>query len=179
MSIHQLSVVYQTDQDRLLLRVRTRDERLFDLWLTRRLMLRLWQPLQNIASAVALGAASKGTTILPEARDMMTQTLRDQAKRSADFSSPFDDQALQRPLGEHPLLVAAVDLRHEAKGQVVVVLRDAQQRDLSLNLTPDLLYNLLTLLEQALVLSEWGLAAPSSSPSPAPQEAAPAPRVLN
>ena len=179
MSIHQLSVIYQADHDRLLLRVRTRDERLFELWLTRRLMLRLWQPLQNTASAAALGVASKGSTILPEARDMMTQALRDQAKQSADFASPFDDQSAERPLGEHPMLVAAVDLKHDGQGLVGVSWRDAQGRDLSLNLTHDLLHNLLTLVEQALSQSEWGLIAPQGTPSAPAAEAPGTPRVLN
>jgi hypothetical protein len=179
MSIHQLSVLYQADHDRLLLRVRTRDEQLFELWLTRRLMLRLWQPLQNTAAASALGVASKGSTILPEARDMMTQALRDQAKQSADFASPFDDQSSERPLGEHPMLVAAVDLKHDGQGQVGVSLRDAQGRNLSVNLTHDLLHNLLTLVEQALAQSEWGLVAPQSAPAAPAVEGANAPRVLN
>ncbi len=178
MSIHQLSVVYQADQDRLLLRVRTHDERLFELWLTRRLMLRLWQPLQNTASAAALGVASKNSTILPEARDMMTQTLRERAKQSADFASPFDDNSSERPLGEHPMLVAAVDLKHDGQGQVGVSWRDAQGRNLSVNLTHALLHNLLTLVEQALAQSEWGLAAPQGEPA-APVVDGAAPRVLN
>lgn len=179
MSIHQLSVVYQTDQDRLLLRVRTRDDRLFELWLTRRLMARLWQPMQNTANAASLGMASRGATILPEARDMVTQSMRDQAKQAGDFASPFDDSAAERPLGEQPLLVAAVDLRPGASGQVTVVWRDAQQRDLSLTLTADLLHNLLSLVEQALVQSEWGLVAPPAAQAPVPSEPSPAPRLLN
>lgn len=179
MSIHQLSVVYQTDQDRLLLRVRTRDDRLFELWLTRRLMARLWQPMQNTANAASLGVASRGATILPEARDMVTQSMRDQAKQAGDFASPFDDRAAERPLGEQPLLVAAVDLRQDASGQVTVVWRDAQQRDLSLTLTADLLHNLLSLVEQALVQSEWGLISSPAAQTPVPSEPSPAPRLLN
>ena len=179
MSIHQLSVAYQADQDRLLLRVRTRDEQLFELWLTRRLMLRLWRPLQDTANAAALGAASKGSTILPEARDMLSQTLREQAQENADFSSPFDESAAARPLGEQPLLVAAVDLTRQGNGHVEVSLRDAASRHLSLNLSPELLSNLLSLVERALHQSEWGLVATAEASTSATVQAPPAPRVLN
>ena len=179
MSIHQVSVAYQPDQDRLLLRVRTRDDQLFELWLTRRMMVRLWQPLQNTASAASLGAASPAATVLPEAREMMTQALRDQARQHADFDSPFDDQATVRPLGDQPLLVAAVDMQRHTDGHVDLVWRDAAQRRLSLSLGPELLNNLLSLLESALAQSEWGLTAKAEAP-PDPARSPPAlPRVLN
>lgn len=179
MSIHQLSLAYQADQDRLLLRVRTLDEQLFELWLTRRMMVRLWQPLQNTASAASLGAVSRSATILPEARDMMTQTLREKAKEKADFRSPFDENAKVRPLGDQPMLVAAVDLKRQGNGHVEVVLRDASQRNLSLNLAPDLLNNLLSLMERALVHSEWGLVSPGTAPAPTTVEPTATPRILN
>lgn len=179
MTIHQLSVAYQPDQDRLLMKVRSREGEIFELWLTRRMLVRLWQPLQATAGAASLGMASRDATILPEAQDMMRQSMREQAKAGADFVSPFDEDARHRPLGEEPLLVAAVDIHRKADGQVDLVLRDAQSRRLSLSLTPDLLNNLLTLMEHALQQSEWGLANPSNgTPVPVPDAPA-APRLLN
>jgi hypothetical protein len=77
------------------------------------------------------------------------------------------------------MLVAAVDLKHDGQGLVGVSWRDAQGRDLSLNLTHDLLHNLLTLVEQALSQSEWGLIAPQGTPSAPAAEATGTPRVLN
>lgn len=181
MSIHQVSITYQPDQDRLLVRLRTREEQLFELWLTRRLMIRLWQPLQNTASAVALGGVSSGATVLPEAREMMTQTLREQSKQSADFRSPFEENARERPLGDTPMLVVAIDLKRKPDRHVDINWRDETQRNLTTSLSPDLLNNVLTLLERALVKSEWGLvAAPAPAAAPGPQSNNPAPpRVLN
>jgi hypothetical protein len=181
MSIHQVSVAYQADQDRLLLRVRTREEQLFELWLTRRLMVRLWQPLQATATALAVGSVSSSATVMPEAREMMTQTMRERSNRAADFRSPFEETARERPLGEEPMLVAAIDIKRLPDRQVEVVWRDSAQRQLSMNLSPDLLNNLLTLLEKALQKSEWGVTpaapAPAASASAAPTTAPP--RVLN
>lgn len=179
MSIHQVSVAYQADQDRLLVRLRTREDQLFELWLTRRLMIRLWQPLQNTASAAALESLSSGATVMPEAREMMAQTLREKSQRSADFRSPFEESTRERPLGEAPMLVEGVDLKRQANRQVDMTLRDSQQRSITLNLGPELLSNVLTLIERALEKSEWGLipVKPQASP-PAGQAPAP-PRVLN
>ncbi|NBU49762.1 MAG: hypothetical protein EBS47_06595 [Betaproteobacteria bacterium] len=135
--------------------------------------------LDGQALAAALGVASRSSTIHPEARDMVAQSLRDQAKQSGDFQSPFDENAKERPLGEQPMLVASVDLKHHANGQVDIVWRDAQRRDLSLSLAHDLLHNLLSLMQQALQESEWGLVAPRETPSPAPDESRASPRILN
>lgn len=179
MSIHQVSVAYQADHDRLLVRVRTRDDQLFEFWLTRRLMIRLWQPLQNTASSVALGGVSSGTTVLPEAREMMAQTLREKSRQSADFSSPFEESARERPLGEEPMLVAEVDLKRHSNQKVDVTLRDSKQRSVTLNLGPELLSNLLTLLERSLEKSEWGLLQPQSHATAHAGEAPATNRVLN
>ena len=179
MSIHQFSLAYQADQDRLLLRVRTHDEEIFELWLTRRMMMRLWQPLMNTVTTASLNTVSRSATIMPEARDMMTQTLRESAHQKADFDSPFDGNARVRPLGDQPMLVAAVDLKHLSSGQVEVVLRDATGRSLCLSLSPDLLNNLVSLLEKALIQSEWGLLAPRSTGLAAPGEGTPPARILN
>lgn len=180
MSIHQVSVSYQADQDRLLMRLRTRDEQLFELWLTRRLMARLWQPLHNTASVLALGSVSPGATVLPEARDMMTQTLREQSSRSADFRSPFDETARERPLGDAPMLVVAIDIKRQVDQQVDITWRDADHRNLTMTLNADLLNNVMTLLEQALAKSEWGLVAqPAAAAAPAEPGAATTPRMLN
>ena len=178
MSIHQVSVAYQADQDRLLLRVRTRDDQLFEIWLTRRLMLRLWQPLQATAAALAVGRVSSSATVLPEAREMMAQTMRERSTQAADFRSPFEETARERPLGEEPMLVAAIDIKRQPDRQVDVVWRDAANRQLSMNLNPDLLNNLLTLLEKALQKSEWGVVPETREPAATTPSAAP-PRVLN
>lgn len=179
MAIHQLSVTYQPEQDRLLLRVRSRQAELFELWLTRRMMVRLWQPLQNTAGAASLGMASRDSTVLPEAQDMMRQALREKAKAGADFQSPFDEDGADRPLGDEPLLVAAVDIHRKAEGHVDLVLRDAHARHLSLSLTPDLLNNLMTLMEHALQQSEWGLGMQPTGALAQAADAPAAPRVLN
>jgi len=179
MSIHQISVAYQLDQDRLLLRVRSVSGELFELWLTRRMMLRLWQPLQKTAVAASLGLASRDSMILPEAQDMMRQTLRRQAMEKAELRFAFDENARQRPLGDEPMLVAAVDIRRETIGQVELVLRDTRQRSMSLRVSPDLLSNLLSLLEEALQRSQWGLALQQTERKPATPEAQTTKRVLN
>ena len=179
MSIHQLSVAYQADQDRLLVRVRTHDGQLYELWLTRRLLARLWRPLQVTASAISLNGLSSGSTVLPEAREMMSETLRQRSGQAADFKTPFEEDVRERPLGDAPMLVTAIDITALKDQQVELAWRDAAQRRLAFCVGADLLNNLLTLMERALEQSEWGALGTTQSPGQNPAAHAAPPRVLN
>ena len=53
MNIHQLSVHHEERQDRLLLRLNTKDQQEFRFWLTRRMTLRLLPAIEK--TAVRLG----------------------------------------------------------------------------------------------------------------------------
>lgn len=181
MGIHQISVNYQTDEDRLLMRVRTHAGELMELWFTRRMMVRLWKPLQRTADRVSLRGASPGATVMPEAQDMMTDAMREKSRKAADFASPFDESFTTRPLGERPLLVFAVDILETLpRAGTLLKFRDAAGREVSVEVTTELLLNLLSLLEQALLQSEWGLPVQSGSAADtAAPESAPSQRLLN
>ena len=181
MELHQVSVAYQAEEDRLLLRIRTRQAQLLEIWLTRRLMVRLWPALDQAVTGISLQGVSRGTTVLPEARQMMSRAMKDRSREGADFASPFDDQGVTRPLGERPMLVQEVDLAQPAPNTLSLTLRDSMRRELGIRLEGDLLNNVHTLLEAALRHSEW--AGPAQPPAVAeqPPGTGPAtpPRVLN
>jgi hypothetical protein len=48
--IHQIQVKYDALADRLLLQIRTREEVLFPIWLTRRMVMRLWPHFRIMVS---------------------------------------------------------------------------------------------------------------------------------
>ena len=179
MGIHQISVTYQADQDRLLVRLRTHAAERIELWLTRRMMMRLWTPLQQSADRVCLRSASPGSTVLPEAQDMMNRAARDKSRQSADFESAFDESFTSRPLGDQPMLVHAVDMQEKGQGQPLMLkFRDAAHREMTLDVGNDLFLNLLGLIEQALEQAEWGW----TKTKPATQQVGSAPtpqRILN
>lgn len=179
MGIHQISITYQLDEDRLLLRLRTTDRQLLELWLTRRLTIRLLPALQKASMELTLGHASRHSHVMPEARDMVTQSARERSRRQGDFKTAFDAEEAERPLGDHPLLVSAVDLTPNDAPSVEVRFRDARGRAVNTTLNETLLHNILTLMEQAIAQSEWPLhpAPPPAAAAPASPQAAT--RVLN
>ncbi|MEI6026001.1 MAG: hypothetical protein WCT47_04830 [Betaproteobacteria bacterium] len=177
MDIHQIQVKYDPLADRLLLQIRTRDELLFPIWLTRRMVMRLWPHFRGMVSGLAVTRSAPSAMAVPEARDMLAEAARERALRSADFKTQFDPSSAKQALGPEPMLPTAIDLR-PAKGQaVVLVIRDANGRSLELAFGEDLAHGLSRLVESALVASEWGLVAAAAETQTEP--GTPSARVLN
>jgi hypothetical protein len=180
MAIHQMSVAYQPEEDRLLMRLRTHDAQLIELWFTRRMMARLWSPLQKAADAASLRGASRDATILPEAQDMMARGLRQRSREAADFSAPFDESFASRPMGEQPMLVRAADIQDGGADKPLTLrVRDARHREIAIDLGLPLLHNFLTLMEDALGRSEWGIQGWAGGGSPPSATSEGSPRLLN
>ena len=170
-TIHQVSIHYQVEQDRILMRLRTRDDSLYEIWFTRRMMSRVLQPLQQAVAQLALQTAAGGSTIMPEAQQMMLDSAREKSRQAADFQTPFNEAQAERPLGEEPLLVTSVDLQVQGQSALKFALRDAQNRQLALELDDALAHNIMSLLSAALQQSEWGLMPTGSTVEEMPQPA--------
>lgn len=114
MNIHQLSVTYLPEQDRILVRINTTAGEEMRLWLTRRLMLGLWPLLSKAMTERLLRLEAAGSS-LDAADDQLKQMLTDFRKQEflqhADFATPYrkTETAPELPLGEEPLLVTDVD----------------------------------------------------------------------
>ena len=112
MNIHQLSVTYLPEQDRILARVNTTAGEEMRLWLTRRLMVGLWPLLSKAMTERLLRLETAGSS-LDAADDQLKQMLTDFRKEEflqhADFATPYRENEPNLPLGEEPLLVTDVD----------------------------------------------------------------------
>lgn len=178
--IHQMQVRYDPNADRIIWQVRTRGDELFSVWLTRRMVQRLWPPFQKLVTSVEIATqVAPTTTVLPEAREMLAQAARERPLPTADFKTPFNPEPATEPLGAEPLLPTTIDLGHGDHGKGLAIrLREAAGRSLELRLNDDLATALLRLLDKALQASEWGLVAPAAAAA-APAEVRPAPSSLN
>ena len=177
MDIHQIQVKYDPIADRLLLQIRTREEQLFPIWLTRRMVVRLWPHFRGMVSGLAVSRTAPAAVAVPEARDMLADAARERALKATDFKTAFNASAATQPLGPEPVLPIAIDLRPAPGQAVVLVIRDTHGRSLELAFGEDLAHGLLKLVESALAGSEWGLVTPAAA-QPAEPGTPPA-RVLN
>jgi hypothetical protein len=163
MKIHQLSVTYLAEQDRILVRVNTSEAEEMRLWLTRRLMLGLWPLLSKLLTKHLLKLEAAGTS-LDTADEGLKKMLADFRKeeflKDADFDTPYNENQAQLPLGEEPLLVTDVDASPLPNGRLRLSFNErspsaAKPRSFQMEMEPKLMQGLMHLLEQALARSQW------------------------
>jgi hypothetical protein len=172
MQIHQLSVVYLAEQDRILVRLKTASAEEMRLWLTRRLMMGLWPLLTKLLTShlLKLEAAGRSLDAADESlRKMLADFRKEEFLREADFDTPYQAADVQLPLGKKPLLVTDVDATPMEDGRLRLSFNERlpQQetpRSMHVDLQPKLMQGLMHLLEQALARAQW--AEPFGSPVP-------------
>ncbi|MDT7835520.1 hypothetical protein [Aquabacterium sp. OR-4] len=181
MDIHQMQVRYDPNADRIIWQVRTRGGELFSVWLTRRMVIRLWPPFSQLVTTASIATqVAPTTTVLPEAREMLAQAARERPLPSADFKTPFNPEPAAEPLGAEPLLPNTVDLGHGDGGKGLAIrVREANGRSLELRLNDDLATALMRLIDKALLASEWGLVTAPAEAAAAVPPARPTPSSLN
>jgi hypothetical protein len=173
MNIRQVSLQYDAEADRLLLRVRSSDDNVFAVWMTRRLCLRLWPHLsgmvQRAGASQAVALAAPRATATPEAAAMLAESARERTLQEADFSQPFQAAAAQQPFGAEPMLAHTVQLTPQGGGKVQLSISDAHKRNVQLVLDAALGTAVHELMVAALRRADWGFAleavAPSTEPS--------------
>lgn len=175
MQIHQLSLSYLAEQDRILVRVKSSSSEEIRLWLTRRLMLGLWPLLTKLLTShlLKLEAAGRSLDGADESlRKMLADFRKEEFLRDADFDTPFDEAEAQLPLGAEPLLITDVDATPLADGRLRLSFNERlpqpqEPRSFQVDLQPALMQGLMHLLEQALARAQWSepFAAPVPSES--------------
>lgn len=164
MKIHQLSVVYLAEQDRILVRANTSGAAEMRLWLTRRLMLGLWPLLTRMLTKHLLQLEAAGSlldTADEGLRKMLADFRKEEFLRQADFETPYRENQSEWPLGEEPLLITDVDASPLPNGQLRLSFNERlpgehQPRSFRIDMEPRLMQALMHLLEHALTRSQWG-----------------------
>jgi len=163
MKIHQLSVTYLAEQDRILVRVNTAASEEMRLWLTRRLMLGLWPLLSKLLTKHLLKLEAAGTSLDTADEDlkkMLADFRKEEFLKEADFETPYQEHQAQLPLGEEPLLVTDVDASPLPNGRLRLSFNERppnaeEPRSFQMEMEPKLMQGLMHLLEQALARSQW------------------------
>ena len=163
MKIHQLSVTYLAEQDRILVRINTAAAEEMRLWLTRRLMLGLWPLLSKLLTKHLLKLEAAGTSLDTADEDlkkMLADFRKEEFLKHADFETPYQEGQAQLPLGEDPLLVTDVDASPLPNGRLRLSFNERppnaeEPRSFQMEMEPKLMQGLMHLLEQALARSQW------------------------
>lgn len=169
MKIHQLSVTYLGDQDRLLVRVNTTGAEELRLWFTRRLVKGLWPILNQMLAdqlvrqeaSVTSGAASEAAAD-DDMKQMLLAHRKGELLEQADFATPYKEEDAVLPLGAVPLLVTEIKMTVGPHAAVQMEFSELPQegqppRGFKVELDTRLLQGLVHLIEQALGHADWQL----------------------
>jgi hypothetical protein len=160
MNIHQLSVTYVIEQDRLLVQASTLAGELLSAWLTRRLTANLHPHLLQLARDGELNNAQLWP-MDEAASKMMLDFKKQEALLQGDFKTPFNQQACKCPLGPEPLLATTVNFTPLAHAGLRVEFQELlahspEKRSFQLTLVAENLYGFMHLLDNAIKSSGWG-----------------------
>lgn len=176
MALHQIQLRYDATADRLLMQLRTTEAEHYGVWLTRRMVSRLYPPFRAAVTTLGVAQTAPQALPVPEARQMLEQAALQRPLQNTHFEQPFSTADASHPLGPEPLLADSADLRPGAGGQLVLALRETRGRRVEVTLTTELALALLRLWDAALGASEWALpllpAAPMAETSASPASAA-------
>lgn len=173
MNIHQLSVRYVREEDRILVLVNSTDGDELTLWLTRRLALGFWPLLNKVIADHAVPVESLARFPVADAIDkqMIVEFQRTETLEKSDFRTPYKNASDKPVLGPQPLLVTDVRLKWLANGFLQIeFLEKAPQREgvaekndtapeprgSHLTLDAQLTHGFVHLLSLALATSHWG-----------------------
>ena len=152
-ALHQFNIEYNSEQDRLLFRMSTRDGSEIRLWFTRRFIKRLWGLLTKLLERDPHVAAQAD----PVAKKSVVAFQRDSAITQSDFTKAFEEkQAPTLPLGEEPVLVTKCKATPTTSGFTLDFSPDDGQQ-VSVTLNVQYLHSLTHLLYEAFKKTDWDL----------------------
>ena len=166
MNIHQVSVSYVIEQDRLLLRLNCKEGGELRAWLTRRLALGLMPVLNKTAGeqmAKLAGAGLSAAGLEDKRQQMVTAFEKEASLRKGDFETPYQAQAhapVDVPVGPEPLLLTEVKITPMGNGQLRLQMFEKfpgqdSNRNFQIMMDAPLSNGLLQLLHQGLQQSRW------------------------
>jgi hypothetical protein len=180
MDLHQIQVTYQTEEDRILLRVsfRTEDGALEEIsaWLTRRLVRNLWPGIVKSLDTLVKLNQPQAAHASAEILSMEYQASVTQIKASGNFDIPFEAVADRYPFGEKPILVTVAQFHLHANEPVRISFTDINRESFDVTFTQTAMHAFCKLLQEAVRSAQWELTL--QMPSFAPAESAPR-RMLN
>lgn len=183
MHIRQMQASYQTDQDRILLRLNTFEGDELRIWLTRRMIKALLPHLNQLSTGLGLDVEEEPTvdTQAPAGPEPSHAA----AAPAGDFSTPFEPQSDRLPLGEEPLLTTALHVAPGANHGLLVRFDEhfdghgEPHRSVETQLEPELLGGLVQLLGAVLRNADWGMSLPSRLGTAQAQDGSANPRTLD
>lgn len=153
MNIHQIQMMYDKLQDRILLRVSTSEQAEFRFWVTRRYIKLLWSVLLKMLERDPVAAVHLDEQV----RRSMMEFQHVDAVSAGEFAKPYEEAAKVLPLGGEPVLLSRITARQNAGTQPVLCLHPEQGQGIDIAVDAKLLHMISKLVADAVAQSDWAL----------------------
>lgn len=152
-ALHQMTAEFVPIQDRILFRVATREKREYRVWLTRRLVKKLW----GIAVRSFEAEPEVQAQVQPRVKNAVLSMKHQQAVESSDFKTRREADTKPAQDMEEPLLATSVRVTRDDKGSVQLVFLTTEGRAVNLNLNEEMLHAVCHILQGAADRAGWDL----------------------
>jgi hypothetical protein len=151
--LHQLNMEYSPSQDRLVLKINTRDKQEARLFLTRRFTRELWDALINIMGQQPEIKQQPN----PEVKKAMMAFRQEARTKKESFQKSYE-RGNAFPIGETPALVTGFRFVAKRKGRPArMIFVTDQKQEIGIPATENILYSFAKLMSQAVGVTGWDL----------------------
>lgn len=152
-ALHQMTAEFVPVQDRILFRVATREKREYRVWMTRRLVKKLWGvAVHSFEAEPEVKAQAQ-----PHVRNAVLSMKHQQAVEHSDFSQKHEVDTKPALEMDEPLLATSVKIAHNDAGTIQVMFLTVEGRTVNLNLNEEMLHALCHILQSAADRAGWDL----------------------
>ena len=151
-ALHQITMSFLAEDDRLLMRVSSTEKNEFHFLLTRRFVNILWPARMTVIEKEDL--ASK-QNLMPGARKAVTAMKHQEAIAESNFSQTHDEDTKQ--LTPNPLLVTSGTVNPGKQGVTGLTFKTQGGAEIKISLNKTLLHALCRLLIETTMKADWDL----------------------
>jgi hypothetical protein len=151
--LHQMTVTFDSVEDRILFRTNTTGGEEYRMWLTRRYVQLLFKVLNK-----QMGKAEKA-----EIKKLKSQPKDEQAPKKSphkiDHDKPFQEYGAEFPLPQEGILVSKVTVTEHDNATVTFGLAPKQGQGVNIRMNQQIMDQMYDLLIKAVAKAEWNLSA--------------------
>jgi len=153
-ALHQMTMSFSPEDDRLLFRVSTTDRTEYRLWFTRRFVRVLWGALMSVLEK----EPDLKRALEPKAKRAVMAMQHHEAVDAADFSKQHDEDGFRDLTGsDGPALVVGGSVNPIEGGGANLVMKTLSGAEYTFALNTNLVHALCRLLIETTLKAEWDL----------------------
>lgn len=152
--LRQLTLTFDPNEDRMLLRISTAENTEYQLWLTRRFIRVLWGALMQTLDRIPEISES---AVLPDVRDAVKAMQHQEAIQSSDFSKPHAQGNVNLTSNSGPLLVTGGQVKPVDADNTVLSMTTSAGTGVQFGLNKKLLHALCHMMITSAQKADWDL----------------------